>query len=190
MNIITNNCLGGFLYRDILKQQYANPFIWTSIDIKSYNTMFINYYNINFNNYIIKTENNTKDSFYHIIIDNNYDIRFGHILFSNSDNIPRLVNNGFSGDIYYNKPWEYINNNYLKRLKRMVEPPVFIWFDLYETHNYDIQNIANNLKRNIIILTVDEKFINTDFCKIIYIQKQNWNNSSSRRSRTQRPSAE
>ena len=32
MNIITNNCLGGHIYRDVLKTEYQNPFIWCFLE--------------------------------------------------------------------------------------------------------------------------------------------------------------
>ena len=32
MFIISNNCLGGYIYRDILEKEYCSPFIWTLFD--------------------------------------------------------------------------------------------------------------------------------------------------------------
>lgn len=60
MNIITNNCLGGFIYRDILKTEYQNPFIWTYIKTNEFIFLCENYNKINFHNYELSKKGNTK----------------------------------------------------------------------------------------------------------------------------------
>ena len=56
MNIITNNCLGGFIYRDILKTEYQNPFIWTGIEIEKFIDFVDNFDKIDFTNVMIEKE--------------------------------------------------------------------------------------------------------------------------------------
>jgi uncharacterized protein (DUF1919 family) len=36
MNIIANDCAGAYLYRDSMKTEFLNPFIWSSIDIDNF----------------------------------------------------------------------------------------------------------------------------------------------------------
>lgn len=50
MNIITNNCSGGYIYKDCIKCDFMNPFIWSSIDFDNLLKLVINYDTINFRN--------------------------------------------------------------------------------------------------------------------------------------------
>ena len=80
MNIITSNCLGGFIYRDILNQEYQNPFIWTKF---LNNEMFIdfvdNFKNINFDNVMIEKEGDGLTNNFITVIDDKYFLKNRHI---------------------------------------------------------------------------------------------------------------
>lgn len=115
MNIVSNNCLGGFIYRDILKCEYQNPFIWTSINHLELLDIIKNFNSINFSNMSIDRDGNGLSNNFITVIDDKYRIFNHHIQFSIKDNVPRNVGN----NVYYNKPWEYIVEKYDKRLKRM-----------------------------------------------------------------------
>lgn len=54
MHIISNNCLGGYIYRDSLKQEYSTPFIWCKIKEDSFIPLTENLYKIDFTNYELK----------------------------------------------------------------------------------------------------------------------------------------
>lgn len=62
MNIISNNCLGGFFYK-FNNIQFNNPFIWSAILTDSMYYLIKNYDTINFNNFeLTKSEfNNTQN---------------------------------------------------------------------------------------------------------------------------------
>ena len=49
MNIISNDCTAGFIYKEI-NEEFKNPFIWTSIDIDNFIKLIENYDTLNFNN--------------------------------------------------------------------------------------------------------------------------------------------
>jgi len=43
MNIISNNCLGGFIYKDFLQIKYENPFIFSLMDYDDFLYLLENY---------------------------------------------------------------------------------------------------------------------------------------------------
>lgn len=121
MNIITDSCLGGFLYRDILKENYKNPFIWTRIGINEFIDFVDNFENIDFTNVMIDKDGPGLTNF-KTIIDDKYTFTNRHIIFSKNDIIPRVNYDNIHTDwvnVYYNKPWEYILEKYNNRVKRM-----------------------------------------------------------------------
>lgn len=126
MNIISHNCLGGYLYNNIIKIPYENPFIWTVIDYGSMFNLITKWDIIDFNNY--ELEKDYKWNFY-IIIDNLVKLQFVHYKYD--PKAKTLIGNREKviGDtVYYCKIWEYIVEKYTTRLQRMLdknEPPAF-----------------------------------------------------------------
>lgn len=148
MNIITNNCLGGFIYRDILKSEYQNPFIWTYIKTNEFIFLCENYNKINFHNYELGKKGNTKNNLF-IKIDNKIDLDFHHIWFDETCLIPTIKESINGCDIHYNKPWEYIIEKYEKRLNRMDNKKFYFYFDngLEDISNLEhLINICENQK--------------------------------------------
>lgn len=151
MNIISNTCLGAYIQRDILHQQYNNPFCWNIIDAKSMLYLIENYDSINFMNYEL-----VKDAKWNftLIIDKHIYVKYVHYLFSPMDDSPRIHN----ADVYYNKIWEYIIHKYEERLIRMKEnnlKPIFVIGTSWPGNFYtakEIEMIANaNTNYKIII---------------------------------------
>lgn len=121
-NIITNNCLGGHIYRDVLKTEYKNPFIWCFLE--PYFDFIQNYPNINLFNYKLEKIDKKLGRF-KIVIDNKYELKFWHYYFDK--NAKTLIIDG--RNVRYNKIWEYIVQKYEERTKRMLnkkEEPIFI----------------------------------------------------------------
>lgn len=121
MNIISNNCLSGFLYKDFLRTEFENPFVWSVIDFKSMLYLIQNYNKINFKNFELIKDNNWNFS---IIIDNNIKVQYVHYKFSPTAKTVQ-INPKIAGEVFYNKIWEYIINIYNKRLERMINEPIF-----------------------------------------------------------------
>lgn len=120
MNILSNNCIGGFVYRDILHTQYRNPFIWTGIDTNALFVDFIdNYDNINFNKIMLESSNGSFNGELSLVIDGRYKWHNCHIKFLHTATTPIYVTNDYGNDVYTNEPWKYIVNKYMSRLKRM-----------------------------------------------------------------------
>ena len=156
MNIICNSCVGGFLYKNELKCEFKNPFIWNIIDFNSMLFLVKNYDKINFNNFELKKDKNWNFS---IIIDNHITIQYVHYKFDAKANKPYIK----YIDLYSNKIWEIIVNKYEERTKRMInenKKPIFIfanWFDKPETIlSYNHLKILDDLHKDNIICAVDK----------------------------------
>ena len=126
MNIISNNCVGGFLY-NIKKEKYKNPFIWMRVTGESLKHLILDYDKIDFTNYELTKDNNWNFS---IIVDNYITIHYSHYKFDAKYNKPTKVDNC----IRSNKIWAYIIEKYEVRCKEMVEKPIFVidaWNGMY-----------------------------------------------------------
>ena len=126
MNIVSHNCLGGYLYNNVMKIPYENPFIWTVIDYNSMFNLITKWNDINFNNFKLDKDQNWN---FYIIIDNLVKIQFVHYKFDPKAKIIIGNREKVIGDtVYYCKIWEYIIEKYIIRLKRMLEQneePIF-----------------------------------------------------------------
>ena len=178
MNIISNNCLSGFLYRDILKSEYKNPFIWTSIFSDSFNELLNNFENINFQNVKVIKENKQLDNSCLTIIDNKYKIHNSHIFLSQKDTIPRNAYDNIHVDwvnVYYNKPDEYILTKFKNRVLRMDNDIRVCMYDA-NSYGFTIENIksiiktCNMKKYKSLIFTEKEIEENLENVKIIHIK--------------------
>jgi len=164
MNIITNNCLGGFIYRDILKIEYQNPFIWTSINHESLLSIIDNYENINFLNVSIDKDGEGLSNNFVTVIDDKYRICNLHIKFSREDNKPRIIGN----NVYYNRPWEYIMNKYEERQKRMntkLDVAALYWPEANEDYIHKFIEVCKKHKIKCLIIT--NKISSDEYAKII-----------------------
>jgi len=126
MNIISNNCVGGFLY-NLNKEKYKNPFIWMRITGESLKTLITQYDKIDFRNYELQKDN--KWNMY-IIVDNKLKIHYSHYKFNKDYDKPTKVKDC----IMYNKIWEYVIEKYEKHISVMNEAPVFVidaWEGMY-----------------------------------------------------------
>jgi len=158
-NIISNNCLGGYVYRDILKEEYQNPFIWTRLDNIDFINLLENFDTLNFKNIELFKESDKLEKF-RLKIDNKIKLQFNHYLFDSNYNKPTII----GIDVHYNKIWEYIANVYLRRLNRMQKEIDFIFIEDNGTYNIDrIISITQtrNIKTFIITNKKPKLFSNT-----------------------------
>ena len=139
-NIISNNCLGGFIYRNILKSEYRNPFIWTLFDDNVFNKFIKNFHTINFRHAVVKkaTDNWTIDNDFDTIIANEYIVHNIHMHFNAIHTTPHHCNPAsnknhslWTDGMSYRYIWEYIYEKYCIRLNRMlmdnIEPIIIYW---------------------------------------------------------------
>ncbi len=149
MLVITNNCMGGYFYRDVMKISYNHPFFWGTMkcDILE---LIKNFDKIDFKNY--KVEKDEKDK-YSLIIDNLIKYKLIHHHLSPRDKVVRKNDH----DVFYDKIEDYIKEKYESRLERMLdskEKPTFAihWFpsDGFKKKMLD-DFIKNDIKYKTVI---------------------------------------
>lgn len=119
MNIIGNSCASSYIVRDILKEQFTNPFVWCSVTEADILYTIQNYTTINWENFTVELYDNytlrTKNV--KIIVDNQLTIKYPHYCLSNS---PIKVDgiNVFAKDII-----SWTTDKYITRLNRMKSAP-------------------------------------------------------------------
>lgn len=144
INIIGNNCIGGFLYKNLFKMEYQNPFIWIRILNNHFINLIENFEIIDFKNYELKAYKTLDD--FRLLIDNKTEIEFVHMKFEQNASTP-IVDGVF---VYYNKIWEYIIEKYEARLKRMKSSIDLVAIDDHECYNYDLKKILDICKNKSI----------------------------------------
>ena len=177
MNLITNNCLGAMMFTTSIKEEFPNPFMWSSINIDNFCKLIKNYDILNFEN--IKCELVINDSkticeqgstIAKILIDNIIEVYYFHYQYNPKYTTePKKI----GGYRYFNHIDKYTYDEYFKRLNRMNEPPIFLWHltehNWYNPNKIDIiktlceldteyniiiygKNIKNDKIDNIILL--------------------------------------
>ena len=178
MNIITNNCVGGFVYKELLNEPYNNPFIWTRIPGESFLELVDNFDNIDFNDFVLGKVGEGLSNNFKITIQNKIDILYTHYHFDAK--CKEIV---FAGkrknDIKYNKIWEYIYETYVKRSKRINknDKKFIIWYDpknFFPDSVYKLPNICKKHKYKCLIFSNLNIELN-EYCKQ-YPVKTKWLN--------------
>lgn len=180
MFIISNNCCGGRMYQ-LAGLQYNNPFIWCVVPYDSIIYIMNNFNNIDWYDYTFE-KSTLKPSTFIIKVQNKIEIHYVHhyfnALYNKVTNVKKNNGEYDFGETYYCKIWEYLNDCYLKRIKRMKElneNPVFLIEDENYANNnskYTIKDIANNsVNYKRIIITTDKTINNNINCKIIAVNK-------------------
>jgi len=171
MNIITNRCLGAYIYRDILKMSYKNPFIWSGIALDDFNTLFAEYEKIDFSKYEIQPLPEYENKRYCLRIDDKITVKYRHVIFDAEHKSPFIKGE----NIYYNKPYEYVVEKYDERLQRMTDKPIFFYLDIDDwSRNYELPKMAEKLKRHICILTTHNDYEQNEYVHIILVKQKNW----------------
>lgn len=168
MNIITNNCLGGHIYRDVLKTEYQNPFIWCFLE--PYFDFIKEYPNINLKNYEIKKIEENSLKRFKLVIDNKYELKFWHYWFDEKSEKPIISDR----NVKYNKIWEYIVEKYETRLKRINENDE-ICFAYYSNELNTAQfSVLKSLSKNHKVLIFNNKFNYNDKNIRCFSIDENW----------------
>lgn len=126
MNLISQHCLAGYLYRIHMNEPYGNPFIWSVIDYDSMHNLITNFNDIDFFNIEMIHDDHM---IFSIVIDHSVKVQYVHYRFDpTATTIIGNRDNKIGGDIRYNRIWEYIFEKYMSRLFIMQKtntPPLF-----------------------------------------------------------------
>jgi hypothetical protein len=182
MFVISNNCCGGRLYQQT-NNKFNNPFIWMISSYDSIYEVLNNFKNINWFNYEMD-KSKIKPNTFIIRIDNKIEINYVHYIFDPTATqiIQKKkydIEEHWTGDICYNKIWEFVNEKYIERTKRMLslkeEPCFLIREETLGNSNikYNLNDIANcNSQYKRIIITKNKNIKRNDnFCKTILVNR-------------------
>lgn len=174
MLIISNNCSGAYLYKK-LKCQFNNPFMWMICPYESFYYLMNNFDKINWEDYEF-TKSKLKENTFCIKIENKIELHFVHHIWDKTKTslLKLEESKDWPGEIRYAKIYEYINEKYIERVKRMIaynEKPTFlIKEDSFGNESSKISPIdfcQNDKKYKTIILTSKDIQSTNDYTKII-----------------------
>lgn len=164
MIIISNNCMGGFIYRDILKTQYCSPFIWTALSHDDFFDLCRDYDKINFLN-IQDTIDDTETTYHNnrnaLLIDDRFLLKFHHVWEDASYEKPTVIEKWGAGmNVMYKDPKTFIKEKYLARVTRMknCNKKLFVFYDVgHPCHRVEeLYEICETQKCFAIILTSED----------------------------------
>lgn len=169
-NIIGNGCFSSFITKNLLKQKYVNPFIWSLLRYEDMYNLISLYDVLNFDSY--KIIYNEKDNNYTINIDNKVNILYIHYkLDKNAKEYTVIGSDGFYCDMenYLKKKYE----EHIVLMKRY--DPIFLVAQTNSVNHYTEKELDSieNIKSNYIIYVDREKKGNTKASKDIYKELKN-----------------
>jgi hypothetical protein len=179
MNIIANDCAGAYIYKDCIRCDFMNPFIWSSIDIDNFLKLIKNYDELNFRNIKCELiENNSgicknKSMIPRITIDDSVNIHYFHYIQNDKYSTPTKV----EGYTMYKDIITYTIDCYIRRLNKTKEQPIFIW-DVtkaiwYNKNRIDPFESFNNIKSNYNIIIYSPTVKSETKSNIILLNKSN-----------------
>jgi hypothetical protein len=182
MLVLSNNCCGGRLYQQT-NTKFNNPFIWAVVPYDSIVYVMGNFYKIDWYDYELEKSKLRSNTFV-IRVENKIEFHYVHYKF---DPTAKSITQEkkfdkeekWTGDVLYCRIWEFINQKYLERAKRMVEcndePCFLIRDESYSNGNskFSIKDIADNESnfKRLIITTNKTVNRNDDVCKTIHVGK-------------------
>ena len=154
--MIGSSCVAAYWTRDLLKEQYSNPFCWCSVPAQSIIYLIEHYKSINYDNVrILPIENNPHR--YKLIIDGNVEVRYTHYVEDPSVNGLKT----YCNDVISSNIKQYILDKYRERVKRMLaskDEPIFILCSVRDWINAPEALQILNSKTPYKILVVETAF--------------------------------
>lgn len=115
MNIIGNSCVSSYITRDLIHEQFNNPFTWCSVSEADILYVIKHYDKINWDNVQITLYNNFtfKIKCIKAIVDACIEIKYPHYCLSNSELTIKGIN------VYSKNIIDWAHEKYISRLERM-----------------------------------------------------------------------
>lgn len=163
--IISSNCISGFWYRDIIKQEYEIPFIWSIVKLTDMLFLIDNFEKINFNN--VKAEMSDGEvnrgdgsKWVKIVLDNCVNVYFVHYRENkNLDGESKITGiNVVSSNIL-----KYAEDTWHRRCNRIPYGKKMVWvfWDDKINTNTDLNKFilaAKNRKNDLFVLFTPKAF--------------------------------
>ena len=143
MNVISNCCLGGHLYRT-QSVVYNNPFMWCAVLYSSMKNLILNWDTIDFTKVRCSRSDWVKcidKNCFKLVVDSKVEVHYTHYIKDVRYTSPKVVD----VDVYYADIEKYLLTKYFERLKRMVSPPTFVILDEIPQYDYTYSNVKDLL---------------------------------------------
>lgn len=170
-NLVGNTCICSWITKEILKQEFINPFTWCIVFFESCYNLVKYWDTLNFYNYeLIKDSNNN----FSINIDKKVIINYVHYKFDKNIETPTKKGD----DIFYNKIDEYILEKYKNRVDKMLEfkkDPIFIFAASHISRSVftlEEQKRMEELNSKYRIIFSFDEMIETDKIETIKLDKK------------------
>ena len=163
--VISSNCISGFWYRDIVKQEYEIPFIWSIVKLSDMLTVIRDFDTINFGNAVAvmsrgELKRNDGDEWVKVVVEGKINVYFVH--FKEDKSLEKDVKIGlsvFSPNVleYTVKTWKRRSSRIPYRKKR-----VWVFWDDDKTRDIDLREFASIAKKKkdelFVLFTPEEGF--------------------------------
>ena len=140
MQIVANNCLGGYIYRHY-NAKFLTPFVWNAISPDDYLKLVQNIRNINFNNVNMSIDVNTKkkskDKF--VVVEMEYGIKLNFLHHNENDKFLTPTKTNAITLECKNIINKYFKETFTRRSKRMnlKDGFIFVCSDSSDFYNCD-----------------------------------------------------
>lgn len=173
--LISNCCAGAFFYKNVLNEDFKNPFMWSGITASDFIYLIKNFKNIDFNNFKLE------ESFLHgvrkfksfkIRVNDGFDIHFPH--YYEGENETKTNCDLFKKDIK-----KYVIEKYKHRLLKMTDEPLFIILDNKKDLSWTETEIKELEKiKNYKIILFTDKQISLNSNNIIVIHENGFSHTT------------
>jgi len=124
MNIIGNSCASSYIVRDLLHEQFNNPFVWCSVTEADILYVMQHFSDIHWDVFDVSLYKNRafNGRNVQIVVDGKFTIKYPHYVLSNRELRVDGVN------VFANNIIEWSTQKYMTRIERMrlADPPFFI----------------------------------------------------------------
>lgn len=103
MNIVSNNCTGGFIYSELLHSRFSNPFIWCRVSLDDFLFLMQYWDSINFLNARLVKHGELLDDTapFAIRVDDKFEIRYTHYYFNSRCETPEARQYGRGTSFFF-----------------------------------------------------------------------------------------
>lgn len=175
MNIVSNNCVGAWLYK-LNKIEFNNPFIWSSMSTDEFISLVKSYNSIDFNNVIFSLEYFEKNSKQTVCVTLNKDIKIHYIHYVLDEKVtsPSFKSENNEVDVLYCDILNYAKKKYFERIKNINKNPIFVYSFNYQYAWINENEYKDRLSKIYELSKFQKIYVICNKCKLSdeYLNKQ------------------